>query len=197
MIAVFCWGGSERSSRWRSWRQSGRARRRGHLPIVRRPGSVLLVSTFWVRLLCRRRYEVLFVVACCGVVLLLLGLFCVVLRLLLSCRFALCLCWGLCLRCGDEGCLCSHAWVAVLLVRFEIICSDFGVLACDDVLYADMCVVQSVHVTYENGLVLQLGCVRFEHWGVSKLTEGVHFSHLGRCVEPFGVRRGLDALVVR
>ena len=48
------------------------------------------------------------------------------------------------------------------MVRFEVLCAYLRVLPCDYVLYADVGIIDSVHVSYLYGSVLQFGA-----WGLS------------------------------
>ena len=65
------------------------------------------------------------------------------------------------------------------MVRFEVVCTYLRVLSCDDVLYADVSIIDYVHVSYLYGSVWEFGCVGFEHRCVTQLTEGDFFRICG------------------
>ena len=82
------------------------------------------------------------------------------------------------------------------IVWFEVVCAYLRVLPCDYILYADVGIIDFVHVSYLYCSVLQFGGMGFEHRCVSQLTESEHFSDLCGLVQPFCVGCALDAVVV-
>lgn len=113
------------------------------------------------------------------------------------CLFSCCACVsavvGLALFCAllasglsyyHEYCVGGCAGVFAPEIWSEVVCSHFRVMPCDDVLATYVFVIETIHVPYLGGFLLQFRCIRFEDGPVPYLSEHEHFADLGCVVVP-------------